>query len=129
MNIYYKMPYHKMLTGLFFMLWLEPCKNKGTQMAQKQVFFWYLDNSLSKNEKISFQFYYKVPYHKRKTEIDFWGCDLSQVTIIGHAGARNKNFFKITVVKGNELLWNCTTSCHTLKGRLGLFLDILTGTV
>ena len=39
----------------------------------KQALFLCLDNDLSKSQWISYETYNKVPYHKKKTWIDFWG--------------------------------------------------------
>ena len=75
---------------------LEPFRNKGLRRDQKQAFSLRLNNNLSKIEWISYKFYYKEQYHKRKTGIDFWACDLSQIRMWGSKGARNKFVFLIT---------------------------------
>ena len=64
-------------------------------MGLEQAFSLCSDNNLSNNEWISHKFYYKVPYHQRKTGIDFSGCDLSQVRMTTKGPETSIYFFNL----------------------------------
>ena len=60
----------------------------------------------------SHEFYYKVPYQKSKTGIDYWGCNVSQVRLKGFKGDRNKFFFWFLDDNLIEKEWIALKLCH-----------------
>lgn len=97
---------------------------------QEQSFSWYLDNNLTWSEFICLILFLKVPYHQRKTYIDFGGYDMYCFWNEGQKKGLKKAFpfyiWTVTWVNMIASVYNFTTMCHSTKRKFRMNLGVVT---